>query len=169
MPPPDAWLFPLTLFAALGCGLMGGVFLAFSSVVMQALARLPAPSGMAAMQSINLTVIGSLFLMLFMLTALACGVLGLSVLLRWQGAFSAYVLAGGVLYLVGNLGVTLVCNVPLNNALAPLDASSTEAARVWSDYVVSWTRWNHLRAVTGLAAALSLTLALCEWHGAHIG
>jgi len=34
-------LFALTLFAALGCGLVGGVFFAFSTFVMKALSRLP--------------------------------------------------------------------------------------------------------------------------------
>ena len=32
-------LYPLTLVAAIGCGLMAGVFFAFSSFVMKALAR----------------------------------------------------------------------------------------------------------------------------------
>ena len=35
--------FVLTLVAALGCALVGGVFFAFSSFVMKALGRLPAP------------------------------------------------------------------------------------------------------------------------------
>jgi SulP family sulfate permease len=38
---------------ALGCGIVGGVFFAFSSFVMTALGRLPAAEGMAAMRSIN--------------------------------------------------------------------------------------------------------------------
>jgi uncharacterized membrane protein len=39
-------LAAVTFSAALGSGLMAGVFLAFSSFVMSALARLPAPQGM---------------------------------------------------------------------------------------------------------------------------
>jgi uncharacterized membrane protein len=53
----DRLLFALTLFSALGCGLIGGVFFAFPSFVMNALARLPAAQGIAAMQSINVVVI----------------------------------------------------------------------------------------------------------------
>ena len=37
----DQLLFALTLIAALGCGLMAGLFFAFSVAVMKALARLP--------------------------------------------------------------------------------------------------------------------------------
>src|SRR5215204_4121571 len=40
----------LTVAAALGCGVVAGVFFAFSSFVMAAFARLPAGQGIAAMQ-----------------------------------------------------------------------------------------------------------------------
>jgi uncharacterized membrane protein len=163
----DNVMFPLTLFAAIGSGLMGGVFLAFSSFVMKALANVPASSGIAAMQSINAAVIGSLFLVLFMLTTLACGVLGVCAVLRWQGSFSMYALIGSVLYVAGNFVVTMAFNVPRNNALAALDPSSAEAARYWLGYVAGWTGWNHVRTITGLAAAVSLTLALGEWRATH--
>ena len=47
----DNLLFVLTLSSALGCGLIAGVFFAFSAFVMRALARLEPAQGMAAMQS----------------------------------------------------------------------------------------------------------------------
>jgi len=40
----DELLFPLVLISALGSGLIAGVFFAFSTFVMKALARLPAES-----------------------------------------------------------------------------------------------------------------------------
>ena len=43
----------LTLVAAVGSGLVAGVFFAFSSFVMPALRRLPDEQGISAMQSIN--------------------------------------------------------------------------------------------------------------------
>jgi uncharacterized membrane protein len=46
-------VFALTFLAALGGGLMTGLFFVFSAFMMTALARLPAGQGMAAMQSIN--------------------------------------------------------------------------------------------------------------------
>ncbi len=49
----DNLLFALTFVSALGCGLMAGVFFAFSAFVMHALARLPPAQGIAAMQSIG--------------------------------------------------------------------------------------------------------------------
>jgi uncharacterized membrane protein len=71
----DGFLFALTLFAALGCGVIAGVFFAFSAFVMGALARLPARQGIAAMQAINVAAITPAFMVALFGTALACGAL----------------------------------------------------------------------------------------------
>ena len=53
----------VTLFtAALGTGIVGGIFFAFSSFVMAALARIPAAQGIAAMNSINAVVLNPIFM-----------------------------------------------------------------------------------------------------------
>lgn len=54
--------------AALGSGLIAGIFFAFSTFIMQAFARLPAEQGIAAMQSINTTILRSPFMVVFLLT-----------------------------------------------------------------------------------------------------
>jgi uncharacterized membrane protein len=141
-------LFALTLAAALGCALLGGVFFAFSNFVMKALFRIPAPSGIAAMQAINVTVLNPLFLALFFGTAVACVVL---VFLSIQAPFR---LLGAALYLVGTFGVTIVFNVSRNNALARLDPAG--AVSEWRRYVQEWTWWNHVRTLAAVAAAALL-------------
>jgi uncharacterized membrane protein len=153
-------LFGLTLLAALGCGLLAGFFFAFSAVVMSALARLPPAQGIAAMQTINVVVINPWFGVAFFGTGALCVVLPVYALFWWQAPGAAYLLAGGLLYLVGTILVTILCNVPRNNALAAVDPASAEAASLWAGYVPSWTAWNHVRTVAPLAAAASLTLAL---------
>jgi uncharacterized membrane protein len=52
----DRLLPALTFLAALNCGLAAGIFYAFSSLVMRALAHISSPLGIAAMQSINVSV-----------------------------------------------------------------------------------------------------------------
>src|SRR5919199_4388952 len=153
--------FALKLFSALGCGLIAGVFFAFSSFVMNALARLQPTQGIAAMQSINITVINPLFMAAFLGTAAACIFLAVSSLLKWHQPGAAYLLLGSLLYLIGTLGVTIVFNVPLNEALARVEPDSTGGANLWASYLGNWTFWNHIRAAAALAAAASLTIALC--------
>lgn len=77
-----------------------------------------------------------------------------------QGVEMSLVAAAGLLYLAGNIGVTDVCNVPLNNELDAANPSSTNAVAVWERYCQIWTRWNHLRTVTCLYSAVLFTLAL---------
>lgn len=149
-------MFWLTLFAALGCGLNGGVFFAFSSFVMKGLARLPASQGIAAMNSINLVAVTPVFMSLLFGTGLACAVLAVSSMKAGAG----YLLAGSVLYILGTIVVTMIFNVPRNNALAALDPNSAGAAAIWLRYVDSWTAWNHVRTLSSAVAAALLTLGL---------
>lgn len=152
--------FTLKLFAALGCGLIAGVFFAFSTFVMKALARIEPTQGIVAMQSINITVINPLFMGAFLGTAVACIFLVISTLFRWHQPGVPYLLIGSLLYVVGTVGVTIVFNVPLNDALANVEPSSTEGASLWVSYLNNWTFWNHIRSAAALAASASFTIAL---------
>ena len=156
----DELLFTLTLITALGCGLVAGILYAFSTSVMKALARLPAAQGIAAMQSINITVINPLFMGAFFGTAAACVLVVVFSLLRWNEAGAVYLVSGGLAYLIGAILVTVVFNVPRNDALAAVDPHSAAGARLWDGYVTSWTAWNHVRTAAALAAAVLLTFAL---------
>ena len=155
-------LFTLTLITALGCGLVAGILFAFSTSAMKALARLPAPQGIAAMQSINVAVFNPWFMGAFFGTAAACVLVVVFSLLRWNEAGAVYLLSGGLLYLIGTILVTIAFNVPRNNALAAADPQNADGARLWASYVTSWTAWNHVRTVAALAAAALLTFALSQ-------
>lgn len=161
----DHFLAPLTFLAALGCGLVSGIFFAFSNFVMKALAQVPGEQGMRAMQAINVTVLNPLFLTLFLGTGAICVFLGIASVVRWQGAGSLGLLVGSALYLFGNIAVTGACNVPRNDALARINSTAPEAAEAWRKYKVEWTRWNHVRTITALAAAAAFTIAFCQFRG----
>lgn len=151
----------LTVAAALGCAAMGGLFFAFSTFVMQALARIPAAAGIAAMQSINAVILNPWFFGLFFGTAAACAVVIAAAVLDWTAA-SPWRAVGGALYLLGAIGVTIVRNVPLNQALDAVPPDAPEAPERWADYGVRWTRWNHVRTVACLAAAAALIVAVAK-------
>jgi uncharacterized membrane protein len=154
-------LYAATLVTALGCGLVGGVFFAFSTFVMAALRRLKPEEGIAAMLSINIRVVTPVFMTALFGTAAACLGLIAWAVTSWGEGPSALVIAGGALYLLGTIGVTVACNVPLNNRLATLHPQGAEAAGYWAKYVTTWTAWNHVRTIAALAAAALLMVALC--------
>jgi uncharacterized membrane protein len=153
-------VFALALFAAIGSALVAGVFFAFSSFVMRALGRLPYREGIGAMQSVNLVVLRSGFLAVFLGTGALCLVTLVLGVLRWGEPGAGYMVAGSVLYLLGSLGVTIVFNVPRNEALAAVRPSDETSEPVWAGYLLTWTRWNHVRTIASLAAALAFVLAL---------
>ena len=149
----------LTLIGALGCGIVGGFFYAFSVCVMRALGDLPPAHGIAAMQRINVVVINPWFMTAFLGSAVVCIAVAVSALLRDTGS-AALAVGAALLYVLGSFVETMVFNVPRNNALMRADPKSPEGERVWADYLVTWTRWNHVRTVASIAAAALLTIDL---------
>jgi uncharacterized membrane protein len=156
----DTLYIAALLLAALGSGLMAGVFFAFSNFVMAALTRIPPAEGARAMQAINITVLNPLFLSAFLGTGVVSVLSIVAALWRWSGPGTACAIAGGVIYLGGSILVTMRGNVPLNNALAALDADAVESASRWSEYARAWTRWNHVRTVACIAAMVLFVAAM---------
>lgn len=154
----DRAMFFLVFAAAMGSAIAGGMFYAFSSFVMRALARLAAPQGVAAMNSINLVVITPSFMLVFAGTALLCLALAAGSVLWWQQPSGKLVLAAALLYALGNFGLTLAINQPMNlrlGAMAPADALAW-----WPQYVQQWTFWNHVRTAASLLASALFIAAL---------
>jgi uncharacterized membrane protein len=143
----------------LGTGIIGGVFFAFSTFVMRALERMPAAQGIAAMQHINVTVLNPWFLGAFMGTALLCAALAVLAFMNWSSA-SPYVIAAAVFYVIGTFIATMVFNVPKNDALAALSADAASSATYWTEYLVRWTFWNHVRTICALAGTVMFAVAL---------
>ncbi len=159
----------LLWFAALGSALTAGIFFTFSTFVMQALGQQPPAAGIAAMQAINITVINPWFMAAFFGPALV----GIGVgIIQWQQLEQPmhqptvlFWIAGTLLYVVGTIGVTVLGNVPLNDALAVVSPQSAEGATLWTRYLSDWTVWNHVRTVAAAAAAVLFTLALVQRSG----
>ncbi len=148
----------LLQFAVLAYAFVGGVFLAFSDFIMRSLAMTRGVGGAEAMQAINREVFRWVFMALFLgmaavsLALVAYAVFGLS------GPASTMILLAGLVYLVGCFGVTVVFNVPLNNALAGMELSSDATLDYWhGTYLPRWTYWNTVRtAACAISAALLL-------------
>ena len=152
-------LHVLTVLSALGCGLMAGLYFAFSAFIMAALGRLPPGNGMAAMNAINVAILNPLFFVLFFGTAATSLLLAIAAASAWSVPGAAWLLAGALLYLGGNIVITMLCNVPLNTELGAA-AGTIGAEAVWNRYLSVWTAWNHVRTLACLAAAASFMQAL---------
>lgn len=145
--------------AAIGSGLLGGVLFAFSSFVMPALRRIPAPEGISAMQSINRQATTLAFGTLIAVTVLLAAGTGLEALVHRDRPGAGWVGAGTISILIA-LAITGGYNVPRNNRLAGFDAATPEAAHYWATFLTEWIAANHLRTACCVIAAVSYTMAL---------
>ncbi|WP_411032588.1 DUF1772 domain-containing protein [Shinella sp. BYT-45] len=147
-----ASVFPVLAFlAVLATALNAGLFFIFSVCIMAAFARLPPAEGAAAMNAINAVIQNPWFFSAFFggaLLSLALAVIGF--MQGGSGGMSAA--AGGIVFLAAVIGVTIVVNVPLNDALAAAPVGSPEQAALWQRYLAVWTMWNHVRTFGSLAA-----------------
>lgn len=144
-----------TALTAVGTGVMAGVFFTFSTSVMPALAKQPAAAAITAMQQMNISIVNPLFLLVLVGSTLCC--LALVVTAPFTGAAHlAARVAGCLIFLVGAIGLTAAVNVPMNNALAVVDPASSAGVSLWRDYLVRWTRFNHVRALASVVATALL-------------
>ncbi|MBO9596561.1 MAG: DUF1772 domain-containing protein [Cohnella sp.] len=154
--------YVLIYVSAVSTAVVGGVLFAFSGFVMRALARISAERGIAAMQSINVTVLSWYCSLLFFGTGLIS--IGLIVWATMNGGDSGtgYALAGGLSYVIGGLAVTGAFNVPLNGKLDKVDPDSEEGRIFWRRFVPVWTAWNHVRTAACIASSAAYIAALAE-------
>ena len=163
----DAAMLILLAFAILSCGLLAGVYFAFSAFIMTALDRTGTTVAVAAMTSINRVILRSWFMPLFFGSSLASLALAIVAAFRWSDDAAPPMLTGALIYLFGMFGVTMLFNVPRNNDLAASDSATAAGEAAWSRYLDEWTRWNHVRTLACVVATglfvVALVLALSRY------
>ena len=150
----------LSGLAVVASGLVAGVFLTFSDFVMKSLAVAKAPVGAHAMQLINRYVYGSKFLVLLLGMAPVSLLLAGYAYFYMSGPAAAWIIAGGVVYVIGVFLVTMACNVPMNKRLDVLDPDEPPTAAYWKHYAIVWTRWNHVRTLASVGSTACLLVGV---------
>ena len=155
------FMFIILQLAILSYALVGGVFLAFSDFIMRSLAHTGGHGGVESMQVINREVFRWVFMTLFL------GMAAVSIVVAAYGAFGlsgpagTLILLAGLVYLIGCFGVTVVFNVPMNEALAGMESASGTTRDYWlGTYVPRWTFWNSVRTIACTVSAALLLFGL---------
>lgn len=152
------FVFIVMQSAVIAYALVGGVFLAFSDFIMRSLSLTGGTGGVEAMQVINREVFRWVFMALFLGMAGGSLVLAVYGAIGLEGPGAILVVLAGLVYLLGCFGVTIVFNVPMNEALARMDLSADATRAFWTGtYLPRWTFWNTVRT---LACAISAALLL---------
>lgn len=142
----------LPVAAGTGSAVAGGVYLAFSVMVMPALRRRPAKDAITTMTLINEIAVRAPFMVLFFGTAAACAAVVVAAAVDPPSQPPLRV-AGAAAYLAGWVS-TLAVNVPLNSRLSVNGAAQPD--QQWSSYQRLWTRANHVRTALSAAGAAGL-------------
>ncbi|KRD75782.1 anthrone oxygenase family protein [Lysobacter sp. Root983] len=158
----DTVICVLLWIGAIGCGLLGGLFFAFSVFIMSALGSIAPDAGIAAMNAINRVILRSLFMPVFWLTTFAGLALAGIGIVHASAPGALAMLVGGVAHVLGMFVCTVAFNVPLNNALAAVDQGGEATLPVWQRYLRDWTRGNHVRTLACTLASALFVLALLQ-------
>lgn len=142
-------LLPQALLALLATGAIFGFFFAWVCSTMWGLDSADPRVAIRAMQAMNASVRNPVFAVAFFGTPVF---LAAAASVAWAAQARAAALLFGLacaLYLGGGLALTMVANVPMNEALAaarvPADAAA--AGAIWADYSADWQLWNIARTV----------------------
>ncbi|CUH62978.1 putative integral membrane protein [Thalassovita gelatinovora] len=158
----EDWIVWGIVALSLAAGLVAGIFLAFSDFIMTSLANSKPAAGTEAMQIINRKVYGSIFMVLLV------GLVPVSVAMALLGHFylpgsvAVWLIAGAVLYIVGVMLVTGVCNVPMNMRLEAMPQAGAAAQAYWPEYVKTWVLWNHLRTLASFGTMACYVIAAVQ-------
>ena len=141
-------------------GLMAGIYFAYACSVMLALGRTADRTFVEVMQKIDVAIQNPVFFAAFFGAQVAAGVA------MWlqasDGGVSGWTPAALALNVAGLL-ITMVANVPLNNALhaAGDPVAIADPGAVRARFEQPWNSWNLARGGSHLAALVCLGLALC--------
>lgn len=137
-------------------GAIFGFFYAWVCSTMWGLDAADPRVAIIAMQEMNGSVRNAVFAPAFFGTPLVLGLTAMLALRAGARVTALWVGAGALIYVFGGLILTMLVNVPMNEALGALDirldTDLVEAQRIWTDYSDPWKVWNITRTVfSGLA------------------
>lgn len=145
------------LLTMLLTALITGLFYGYSCSVNPGLGRLPDREYLLAMQSINEAILNPLFFLSFMGTSVLLPVSAyISYTPVWSLRFICLLLAA-LVYIGGVLGVTMMGNVPLNEALARFniaDATDSDLAAQRLLFEKPWLVFHQIRTVSCVVALI---------------
>ncbi|MGO4104993.1 DUF1772 domain-containing protein [Leifsonia sp. YAF41] len=154
-----------TTIAAVTAGAAGGVYLAFSAMVMPVLRTLPAAESVVAMQRINVAAVRLPFMVVFFGSAATAAAVLVADLMGDGSADAGLGRIIGAGLAIAAFGITVVSNVPLNNSLGRLNAGDRDVAGAWRRFDRRWSRSNLLRGASALIGATVLAASLARSSG----
>jgi uncharacterized membrane protein len=149
----------LVFIATLLCGMVAGLLYGYDCSVILGLGRLSDKAYLEAFQSINSAIQNPYFFVSFM------GTLFLLPFSTWYShahspACFPFLLTATLIYIVGVMGVTMLGNIPLNEALANFNIPSASETALAQQRKIFESLWNNYHRIRTLAALLSFSFLI---------
>lgn len=146
-------------------GLLAGLFFGFQCSIINGLGALGNKEYLLSFQSINRVILNPVFLLSFMGPVI---VLPITCYVNYKiggNDLFPYLLASTIIYLVAVFGITMACNVPLNNMLDGFNiqsATDTQLQEMRLQFEVDWNKWHLVRTIASIIAFIVLIVPLLK-------
>lgn len=150
----------ILLITTVVMGLITGLFYCWSVSVTTGLALLPDREYLMAFQQLNRAILNPLFLLGFMGLVF---LLPISTWIAWQRPVppAFWLLLGAtLLYWIGVMGITMLGNVPMNNALDAFNIDAATTAQLAAKRLAFEDRWNSLNNIRTICCIGSFILTV---------
>ncbi len=151
-------LLPMSMLSLLSIGAIFGFFYAWVCSTMWGLDATDPRVAITAMQAMNASVRNPVFFPAFFLSPAILMLTAFVAIHQERRRAAALFATSAAVYFCGALIVTVMVNVPMNEALADVTVptDTTAAADLWQKYSAPWQFWNTLRTFfSGLALLLT--------------
>ena len=146
--------------SVLCCGLMAGLLFSYSCSVNIGLNSLENNEYLKAMQSINNAIQNPYFLIVFLCLLFILPVTSILQYKEMANTSFYFILTATLIYFVGVFGVTMFCNVPLNEQLAKFDISTATTNEIASMRQSFEKPWNSYHSIRTIASVISFGLTI---------
>jgi len=150
----------LLLITTIITGLIAGLFYSWSISVTKGLALLPDREYLVAFQQLNRAILNPLFLIAFMGLVFLLPITTWTQYHRSPSAAFWLLAAATIIYLVGVMGITMLGNVPMNEALDAFNIDAAIPAQLAAKRGAFETRWNFLNDIRTCCCLSSFILTV---------
>ena len=150
----------LLIITILTTGLLAGLFYGYSCSVIGGLGNLPDIQYLEAFQSIDRAIQNPVFLFSFMGNVFLLPVV--AIIMNKSGAVVSFqfLLIATLVYVIGVLGITIFCNIPLNEQLARFQIANADADEISAMRKAFEKPWNYFHSIRTIAAIISFSFSI---------
>lgn len=146
-------------------GLLAGLFFGFQCSIINGLGALGNKEYLFSFQSINRVIQNPVFMISFMGPVI---LLPITCYINYKTGSSdlfPFLLTSTLIYLIAVFGITIACNVPLNEMLDKFDiqsATDNQLQDMRTQFEAGWNRWHLVRTIASIIAFLTLIVPLLK-------